>query len=120
MSKNKIYTKEELMDLTVPNISKIELYSKIDPKGLKKEEIIDAMIKFQEENPIEPIEEVIDNGAEAPIENETTEEEDDSDKNETDNSDSNDEGNDDEEPVKSEKVVFHRGRNKTRNRMTFR
>jgi len=133
MAKENVYTKEELMKLSVPKIKELGLYSKIDSSIKKKEEIVDAMIKFQKENSDTLAADVNGDGVvdaadvaavaeamadnkeeEAPAEEEVSE-------NNADESDSEEEeSNDEEKAAKSEKPVFHRGRSKSRNAMTFR
>ena len=41
------YTKGQLMAFTVKEMKTLDLYSKIDPKGLSKEGIVKAMISAQ-------------------------------------------------------------------------
>ena len=47
MAKENVYTKEELMKLSTPKIKALELCSEIKTQGLKKEQIVDAMIELQ-------------------------------------------------------------------------
>ena len=110
---NVTYTKNQLADFSVKELKTLPLFAKIDPKGLDKAGIVNAMFKAQEEANIPQVEEVVepkeDNVEEA--KSEATEVE------------ATDEVNTEKEEIqseKSEKVVFHRGNNVRRNPMTFR
>jgi hypothetical protein len=102
---NVTYTKNQLADFTVKELKTLPLFAKIDPKGLDKAGIVNAIFKAQEEANEPQTKEVEEAKSEA-IEVEAT-----------------DEVNTEKEEIqseKSEKVVFHRGNNIRRNPMTFR
>lgn len=81
------YTKNQLSEFTVKELKTLDLFKRINAKGLDKAGIVDAMFKAQSEEIIEAKEE---------------------------------KENEEVQSGKSEKIVFHRNNNKTRNPMTFR
>lgn len=102
---NVTYTKNQLADFSVKELKTLPLFAKIDPKGLDKAGIVNAIFKAQEEANEPQTKEVEEAKSEA-TEVEAT-----------------DEVNTEKEEIqseKSEKVVFHRGNNIRRNPMTFR
>lgn len=104
------YTKNQLSEFTVKELKTLPLFEKINPKGLDKAGIVDAMFKAQSD-------EIAESKEEDKIES-TPKVEDSSDE----SNDKAKEENENEEVQsgKSEKIVFHRNNNKSRNPMTFR
>ena len=137
MAKESTYTKEELMEMKVSEIKLTKLYSKIDSTIKKKEDIADAMIEFQkgadkmeaadvngdgviDSSDVSAVAEAMqeeENGEKSPKEEEPNEDESESEKNKTEEEGSEE---DEEKVIKSEKPVFHRGRKRKKNIMTFR
>jgi hypothetical protein len=116
---NVTYTIKQLEAFTLAELKTLDLYSQINPKGLSKSEVVKAMFKAQKKDVKAPeiveeiksevpknttevdaviIEEVIENNL---AENDNKE-------------------NEEVQSEKSEKVVFHRSNQISRNPMTFR
>jgi len=121
---NVTYTKNQLADFSVKELKTLPLFAKIDPKGLDKAGIVNAMFKAQEEAT-----EIEETNGKAEIKSEDAEANTDATTNLDNEADSEDDSNSDEDKEegnenvqseKSEKVVFHRNNNKRRNPMTFR
>ena len=106
---NVTYTKDQLMAFTVKELKTLPLFSEIDPKGLSKEEIVDAMMKAQKE--------AIKASKEESKDETNSESNDDESQDEESNDDVEE---DDNEEQKSETPHFHRPAKRGRSIMTFK